>query len=49
MKAPTFVNEDDLKYGNRDITLGSLVFRCSKDNEAGMMDHYLSTSTKTKT
>ena len=27
-------NEVDLKYGNRDITLGSLVFCHSKDDEA---------------
>jgi hypothetical protein len=34
-KTPIFWNEVDLKYGNRDITLGSLVFCCSKDNKAG--------------
>ena len=28
------LSEVDLKYGNRDITSGSLVFRCSKGNEA---------------
>ena len=32
---PIPIDEDDLKYGDRDITLGSIVFRCSKDNEAG--------------
>jgi len=29
-----YISEVDLKYGDRDITSGSLVFRCSKDNEA---------------
>ena len=29
------INEVDLKYGDRDITSGSSVFRCSKDSEAG--------------
>lgn len=29
-----YLSEVDLKYGDRDITSGSLVFRCSKDNEA---------------
>ena len=33
-KTPIFWNEVDLKYGNRDITLGSLVFCHSKDDEA---------------
>ena len=32
---PIPIDEDDLKYGDRDITSSSLVFRCSKDNEAG--------------
>ena len=32
---PIPIDEDDLKYGDRDITSGSIVFRCSKDNEAG--------------
>lgn len=27
-------NEDILKYGNRDVSLSSLVFCCPKDNEA---------------
>lgn len=31
---PVYRNEDNLKYGGKDITLGSLVFCCSKDNEA---------------
>jgi len=32
---PTDLYEDDLKYGNRDIALGSLVFPRSKDGGAG--------------
>ena len=32
---PTDLYEDDLKYGNRDIALGSLVFFRSKDERAG--------------
>ena len=32
---PTDLYEDNLKYGNRDIALGSLVFPRSKDEEAG--------------
>jgi hypothetical protein len=32
---PIPIDEDDLKYGDRDITSGSLVFRFSKGNEAG--------------
>ena len=31
---PIPIDEDDLKYGDRDITLGSKVFCCSKDNGA---------------
>jgi hypothetical protein len=31
---PTLINEDDSKYGDRDITSGSLVFRFPKGNEA---------------
>lgn len=34
MFAPTELYEDDLKYGDRDIASGSLVFPCSKDKEA---------------
>lgn len=33
-QSPNYWNEVDLKYGNRDITLGSLVFCRSKDDEA---------------
>ena len=32
---PTDLYEGNLKYGNRDIALGSLVFPRSKDEEAG--------------
>jgi hypothetical protein len=32
--------EVDLKYGDRDISESSLVFPCSKDEEARLTDHY---------